>query len=173
MVANAISRPSDSFLLGDKFAAHQLAVNEVYCQARKGKGLEKATHLHWRPGTEPVAPSVPIIPDVYFEIRTPEFIRPVFLEVDLGTEGLPVWSKKIEAYLSLASSGEFERIFTRPRFAVAVVTNSEKRMQSLRSHIAKFTSKLFYFSTMQRIKAEGFWSRIWLRPDQDQPQSLI
>src|SRR4029077_4541546 len=28
---NDIKRPTDSFLLGDKFVAHQLALNQVYC----------------------------------------------------------------------------------------------------------------------------------------------
>lgn len=96
----------------------------------------------------------------------------MFLEVDLGTEGLPVWKKKVSEYLRLAASGEFERLFSFPRFAVLVVTASEWRMQSLRKETAKITSKLFYFSTLHRIEQQGFWSKVWLRPEGEEPQSL-
>jgi hypothetical protein len=99
-------------------------------------------------------------------------IRPAFLEVDRGTEGLPVWNKKIKEYIGLAASGEFERIFQKPRFSVLVITVSEKRMQSIRTEIKKATAKIFFLSTLERICTQGFWSAIWLRPEGDDFQSL-
>lgn len=173
VVAKPITRPSDSFLLGDKFVAHQLAINDVYCAAQIGSGKNGTPDVHWQAISEPLAQTVPIVPDAYVEIRAHGVIRPMFLEVDLGTEGLPVWSKKTQGYLTFASSGEFERSFQHPRFGVTVVTISEKRMKSLRSQIARSTQKLFYFSTLERIKIHGFWSPVWLRPEGDQMQSLI
>ena len=96
----------------------------------------------------------------------------MFLEVDLGTEGLSVWTKKTNEYVTFASSGEFERIFGRTRFAVLVVASSETRLHSLRAHISKVTSKLFYLSTLARIKSDGFWGPVWFRPEAEQSQSL-
>jgi len=170
--SNAIQRPSDSFLIGDKFVAHQLAINQVYCAAHFQNRANGASVQNWRTFTEAISPSSPIIPDAYFEIHSNETVRPMFLEVDLGTEGLPVWNKKINEYLSLAATGEFERIFQKPRFAVAVVTTSEKRMHSLRLHTTKITQKLFYFTTLKGMQEQGFWSSIWHRPDGKQTQSL-
>jgi len=171
--ANAISRPQDSFLLGDKFVAHQLAINDVYCSATISKDQGSGADTKWHPPANSLRSLSHVVPDAYFEIRFHEVTRPMFLEVDLGTEGLPVWRKKLTEYLSLASSGEFEKIFRHPRFGVAVVASSEKRMLLLQKEISKATQKLFYFTTLEQIKAKSFWSQIWFRPVGDQRQSLI
>jgi hypothetical protein len=170
---NGIQRPADSFLIGDKFVAHQLAINEVFCAAHFHTYIKDKTVKNWKALTKPLSPAISVIPDAYFEIHLNEIIRPMFLEVDQGTEGLTVWSKKINEYLTLASSGDFERLFAHPRFGVLVVAASERRMQSLRTHVAKITPKLFYFTTQERIAAQGFWSAIWFRPEGEQLESLI
>jgi len=170
--ANPLNRPADSFLIGDKFVAHQLAINDVYCAAvsktpKGGPGIQ-----NWRSFQRPVSLTSAIIPDAYFEIRTIEDIRPAFLEVDLGTEAFPVWDRKVKGYVAFAASGEFEKQFGHSRFRVLVVLTSDARMHSLRAHISKTTFKLFYFSTLQKISTEGFWGNIWLRPEGQQTQSL-
>ena len=170
---NALHRPSDSFLIGDRFIGHQLAINEVYCAAAISRHAGDPQIAAFRLISKPVSDAVPLIPDAYFEINTGSFIRPMFLEVDLGTERLSVWNEKIKQYLNLASSGEFERLFARPRFAVLVVTISSGRMHSLRRHIRESTSKLFYFSTLQAINEQGFWQSVWFRPEGEQTQPLI
>lgn len=169
---NGLERPPDSFLIGDKFVAHQLAINQVYCAAVSENPSNEKPIENWEAFTKPISQSLRIIPDAYFEINTTEKRRPIFLEVDRGTEGLPVWNKKINEYLQLAASGEFERIFRRQRFAVLVVALSERRLQSIKSEIRKRTSKLFFLATLQNIRSQGFFSRIWMRPEGEQPQSL-
>jgi hypothetical protein len=170
--ANGINRPKDSFLIGDKFISHQLAINEVYLALHSPHIYEYRINS-WRSFSKPVSSAVPILPDAYFELGLNDTSRPLFLEVDQGTEALSVWTKKIDGHLSLATTGEFERLFQKPRFAVLVVTSSERRMQSLRDHIRKTTTKLFYFSTLEKITAQGFFSPIWLRSEGQQTQSLI
>jgi len=172
VVTHPINRPADSFLIGDKFTAHQLAINDVYCAATSKNPEGKPNIQNWQSFSKPVSLTSAIIPDAYFEIRTIEDIRPAFLEVDLGTEAFPVWDRKVKGYLSLATSGEFEKQFGHSRFRVLVVLPSEARLHSLRAHISKTTSKLFYFSTFQKISTEGFWANIWLRPEGQQTQSL-
>jgi hypothetical protein len=170
---NAVHRPSDSFLIGDRFVAHQLAINEVYCASAIRQHASDPQISAFRLISKPLSDAIPIIPDAYFEINSNSFIRPMFLEVDLGTERHSIWNEKIKQYLNLASSGEFERLFAKPRFAVLVVTTSNGRMHSLRSHIRKSTSKLFYFTTFQALEEQGFWQSIWLRPEGEQTQPLI
>ena len=169
---NAIHRPSDSFLIGDKFVAHQLCINDVYCAVAIRRHSTDPQAAGFRLFSKPVSTSIPLVPDAYFEINTESFIRPMFLEVDLGTERLSIWNEKIKQYLNLATSGEFERLFARPRFSVLVVTTSERRMHSLREHIRKITPKLFYFTTLQAIKEQGFWQSIWFRPEGEQNRPL-
>jgi hypothetical protein len=85
--------------------------------------------------------------------------------MDLGTEALPVWSRKVTEYLKLAATGAFREIVSHPQFAVLVVTDTEERMHLLRRHIAKQTQKLFWFQTLSNIKRQGFWSAFWLRSE--------
>ncbi len=169
---NGIKRANDSFLIGDKFVAHQLAINQVYCQACFSTYIEDRAVKSWQTFSKPISPSIPLIPDAYCEISANGAVRPMFLEVDLGTEGSAVWQKKIDQYLSLAVSGEFERTFGHPRFGVMVVSTSEKRLSALRGYIRKATQKIFYLTTLEKINAHGFYSPIWLRPDGEQTQSL-
>ncbi len=97
----------------------------------------------------------------------------MFLEVDLGTEALRIWKVKTENYLRLATSGEFAATFGRPQFRVLVACRSEARLQPLRSLIASFTDKIFWFATLDAINRDGFWSPIWVRPKSEQKQSLL
>lgn len=168
----ASSRPQDSLLIADRAVAHTLVISQVYCAGLRNSA-SGATIQNWEFPWKTISPNIRIIPDAYFQIQTSDVTRPMFLEVDLGTEGLPVWNKKVTAYHQLAASGEFERLFSFPRFAVLVVTASERRMHSLRKETAQATSKLFYFSTLHQIEHQGFWSKVWLRPDGDDLQSLI
>ncbi len=173
VLCKPLNRPADSFLIGDRFTAHQLSISDVYCAAIKRPLQVNSCVQHWRNFVKPLSKSASVIPDAYFEIHADDTMKPVFLEVDLGTEALKVWNAKIEGYLQLARSGEFEKEFGANRFSVLVVASSEQRMQSLRTHIRKTTPKLFYFSTLQKVVTEGFWKDIWLRPEGTQSQLLI
>src|SRR5262249_27709999 len=112
-------------------------------------------------------------PDGYLEIAAKEATRAMFLELDRGTEALKVWQQKIAYYLQLALSGVFQQQFRQPQFRVLVVANTERRLANIRSTVAKSTDKIVWFTTLDAIKRDGFWSPIWLRPLGDQRQSLI
>ena len=146
----------DSFLLGNAFVAHQLALGDLYIVAI-GQGI------NWQQLTAPLSSAVQLIPDAL--ITNAE--RSFFIEMDLGTETLPVWAKKVSAYVRLALTAGFRSIISHPQFAVLVVADSEPRLEMLRRHIAKQTSKLFWFSTLNTIIGQGFWSASWLRATGD------
>jgi hypothetical protein len=113
---------------------------------------------------EALSPSVPLVPDGYFEIVQAGTVHPMFLEVDLGTESSRVWKRKVELYLKLAIGGEFERFFHAKRFRVLVVLHSQRRLEAVRRTVAGRTEKLFWFSTQEELTAQGLCSAIWLRP---------
>jgi hypothetical protein len=117
--------------------------------------------IRWRTFPVPPVPSISVIPDAQIESSAQSFL----LEMDLGTEALPVWSRKVTEYLKLAATGAFREIVSHPQFAVLVVTDTEERMHLLRRHIAKQTQKLFWFQTLSNIKRQGFWSAFWLRSE--------
>lgn len=143
----------DSILLGNSFATHQLALSDIYIGAAAGQAIR------WRTFPTPLVPSIPLIPDALIETSAQAF----FLEVDLGTEPLPVWSRKVTLYLKLAVSGAFREHIARPKFAVLVVTETNDRLEQLRRHITKQTQKLFWFQTLSIIQRQGFWADSWLR----------
>ncbi len=143
----------DSILLGNSFATHQLALSDIYIDAATGQAIR------WKTFSVPLVPSIHLIPDALIESSTQAF----FLEMDLGTEPLPVWSRKVALYIKLAVSGAFREHIAYPKFAVLVVTESNDRLEQLRRHITKQTQKLFWFQTLSIIQRQGFWVASWLR----------
>jgi hypothetical protein len=110
----------------------------------------------------PIEPA--LTPDAYLELSAPSGVRASFLEVDLGTEALPVWRSKVERYLALARSGAVERLLGHPHFSVLAVTHSRRRMESLRTSTRGLTDKIFWFADIPTIKSEGVYSAVWMRP---------
>jgi hypothetical protein len=170
----AIQRKTDELLVNDLFLEHQLAINGIFIILKyRPVPVPGVRLLSWKTFQEQISQALPLIPDAYFELATPTDIRPMFLEVDRGTETLKTWKKKIEAYLKLAVSGEFASRFHQAQFRVLVVAPSERRCRNIRSTVATYTDKVFWFSTIEFINRDGFWSPIWLRPNGERKQSLI
>jgi hypothetical protein len=165
-----LQRGEDELLVGEAFVEHQLAANWCWISMKCGPEFNLIRFVRFN---EPVSKSLPLAPDGYAELNVSGVVQPVFLEVDLGTETSKVWGRKVDLYLQLAASGEFERKFRQPRFKVAVVCTSERRMQSLRRAIRKHTTKLFYLSLLQIIKRDGLIASHWLRPNGDATQPLV
>jgi hypothetical protein len=166
-----LQRRSDALLTTDIFAVHQLAINSVLLAAKKPQAsVELIRALAFR---QVLSPDVPLIPDAYFELRSPSGIAPMFVEVDLGNESLNIIEKKALQYIRLATSGEYERIFQQPRFRVLFVAASERRLRNIRKLIAKRTDKLFWFATLNAINSEGLFAPIWFRPEGEERQPLL
>ena len=156
------------------FLKHRLEINKVHLVVQyAGIPAPGWWFVRWQAFQRPLSASVPLIPDGYFEIGSQQGFRPAFVEVDLGTEAVPVLTKKASLYLTLATSGEFSQLFNRSQFRVLVITTSARRLQNLRSAIAKLTDKIFWFGTLGEISPARFWSAVWLRPTGDQPQSFL
>jgi len=159
-------RTQDKVLVADFFVAHQLSINEIYCAVKYAPIPIPATKLRrWVSFHQPLESGIRLIPDGYFELVTPQ--------KTLGHEGLSVWKAKVRNYLQYAVSGNFEKRFGQPQFRVLVVTDSERRMQSLRAATASLTEKIFWFSTFDSIATHGFWSSVWLRTNKEGRQCLV
>jgi hypothetical protein len=154
----------DALITSSQFLAHQLAVNAVFLLARFHPLPAGVNCERWMNFREALSPSVPLVPDGYFEIVQDGVVHPMFLEVDLGTESSRVWKRKVELYLKLAIGGEFERLFHTKRFRVLVVLQSQRRLEAVHRTVAGRTEKLFWFSTQDELTTEGLCSAIWLRP---------
>lgn len=155
------------------FLLHRLAINEIYI-ALKYRDLPKPDMRLscWVSFREPLSQAIPLTPDGYFELVVDGNTKATFLEVDLGTEALPVWIRKTQLYLQMALSGNFTQWFGQSQFRVLVIATTDRRLQNIRTAIAKQTDKIFWLTTFEEINQRGFWSQIWLRPAGDQKSAL-
>lgn len=147
------------------FLEHQLTINEVYLAAKyRGIPLPGIRFRRWVTFREPISKTIPIKPDGYFELDTPQGIRAVFVEVDLGSESTKVWEQKVERYVLLATSGIFTEQFRLSQFRILALTTTEKRLQNLRAATASKTDKLFFFTPLGDVRTRGLFAPIWQRP---------
>jgi hypothetical protein len=167
-----LQRRKDESSMGGAFVQHQLALNDIYCTLKfQPIPLVGASFVRWLTWDVPLAPS--LLPDGYLELQTPTGVLAAFVEVDLGTERTAIWVEKVRQYLELARTGDYERRFGQSRFRVLVLANSERRMQSIRKSVAALTEIIFWFSTLNLVRAGGFFRSVWLRPKGDEPLPLI
>ena len=156
------------------FLKHGLEINRVHLLVQYNSiPVPGWWFASWQSFQKPLSATLPLIPDGYFELGSSQGFRSVFVEVDLGTEAVPVLAKKANLYLQLAASGEFQQIFGRSQFRVLLVTTSERRLQNIRAAIAKVTDKIFWLGTLDLTSPDKFWSVSWLRPTGDQLQSIL
>lgn len=160
-----LRRKEEATLIADFFVTHQLAINGLYCMVKfQPIPIENTRFMRWETFFQPVDTDKSLIPDGYVEIRASNKDTAAFLEVDLGHESRTVWRKKVESYLRYGTSGDFPKRFHQHQFRTWVVTDSKRRMNSLREVTAAITQKIFRFTTFESIAREGLWSPIWLRP---------
>lgn len=169
-----LRRRKDETVVADFFVQHQLTVNAVYCALKFGAiPVPGVRFVNWLSFYEPLAPGLSLIPDGYVELSTSQGIEPMFIEVDLGHEGLAIWKEKAKQYLQLALQGEFARQFKQPRFRVLVLAHSVRRVHSIRMAVAGVTQKIFWFAVTDAARGEKFFARVWLRPVGDTYQPLF
>ena len=168
-------RRNDEAVTVDFFVYHQLGINDIYCTFKyRPIPLADTRLARWESFNRPIDSQSSLKPDGYLEVQSPQGTIAAFLEFDLGHENLTVWKGKVEAYLRYAVSGEFGRGFHQPQFRVIVVTDSERRRETLRKSIATITDKIFWITTTDSIHRDGLWSPIWFRPRGDhEPISLL
>jgi len=169
-----LRRRRDELSVADIFVSHQLKINEIYCLVKyRPIPVPETKFVRWVSFSQPLATESSLIPDGYVEIATPRDFVAAFLEVDLGHESRSVWRTKVESYLRYAVSGDFTKQRNQPQFRTLVVTNSERRMNSLRIATRELTEKIFWFTTFELIGREGIWSPIWQRLKNDERQTLL
>ena len=167
-----IRRKRGQTVVGDLFVEHQTHINSIYVAVKFGP-MPSARVRRWISFNRPVSRAARLIPDGYTEIEASGETQCMFLEVDLGTEALRTWDRKVREYLQFAIGGDFERRFHGKRFRVLVIANSDKRLANIRERVTRATDKIFWFTTFESINRDGPWCPIWLRPRGNLRQSLL
>src|SRR6266550_2494437 len=140
MPHRAMRMRSDELITVSSSLEHQLGINELYCLIKyRQAAIDSQKLVRWDNLYRPIDSKQSLIPDAYIEISESGQTIAAFLEFDLGHENLIVWKKKVEKYLQYAISGEFESLVHQSQFRVLVVTNSERRLESLQKATATVT----------------------------------
>jgi hypothetical protein len=176
----AITEAMLSFTLAAETAGLQVVAWHDGDAFHHATGLPRRLEVPWRSSKV----DVPLHPDAYFALASPEGRRDHFLlEVDRGTEpiarshmsGGSSILRKIAAYWQLYASRRNERAGM-PSFRVLTVTTSETRVENMRALARAMDPKgrgsaLFLFTTSDRITLDDpspvLTAPIWLTPVED------
>lgn len=116
---------------------------------------------------------LPVRPDAFFGLKTDQGKSYFFLEVDMGTESLKRFAKKIIAYKQYWKSGKYTQKYGYKHFRVLTVAESERRLVNLIDATAKAGGKsMFLFTTFDGIE-KSILGPVWFSPVSGEPSSLL
>jgi hypothetical protein len=166
-------KSNNPIVAGQPLLEHQLRLNELYLafQLTRPEALRLTDWQTFK--RSPFTTVASLIPDAYAVIATDTKERPLFVEIDLATEPLRTWARKVERYVAAARSGEFQRRFGYEQFSVAVIVPSMRRLDTVRQTIAASTSKVFWLTTFEAVQPSVIASNVWWRPHGDHPVEII
>lgn len=150
------------------FLQHQLGLVDIRIAIE-----QSATELLWRSDKELAPLKLSVVPDAYVECQIGATTIVAFVEYDRATEPLGRIERKAKAYLDLAYSGTFTRLFNRKYFRVLVIADGTRRRQELSRTIARLTDRVFRLAVLSELKVQGLPAAIWRRPGADAPEPLI
>ena len=96
-----------------------------------------------------------------------------FLEVDRSTMSNARFQAKVKVYLDYAQSGLYQQRYGLKFFRVLVVTKTNERLINLKSATEKLTDKIFWFTTADKLTANGVFDEIWEKPAKPGTFSLL
>ena len=153
--------------MSDVFLAHQLGLVDIRI------AFEQHTTLaRWLTEKDLTGFSLGLVPDAYLEYEVNGLTYCAFVEYDRGTETLGRIERKVRAYLDLAHSGRFERMFKRKFFRVLMVTDGLGRLMTLSQAAARITDKVLRFTRLVDLLHGGPLLSIWCRPGASTSESL-
>lgn len=179
----------DHLKVGTLFLSHSLAISEfrlkitLACRAANipiwewcGEGQLKKNYdkvsISTSSGNIRV---VPIIPDGYFVLQTPQGKRHFALELDRGTMDWKRFRAKIEGYMVYSESGAYNKRYGTNSLRVLTVTESERRLKNLAA-LTKRTGGMsrFWFASLDNLTPQNILSHpIWTVADRRGQYSLI
>ncbi len=167
------------------FLEHTLAISEFWvCLELAAKERKEIEILFWKRQGEALKDKVsdpdrkqkylPVTPDAFFGILSPKGKSYFFLEVDLGTQSLKRFKKKIIAYRQYWKSGKYQEKYGFKSFRVLTITTSEKRLKNLIVAARDCGAKsMFLFTAQDLTKPNKVFDNIWYLPVSSDPMSIL
>ncbi len=106
------------------------------------------------------------------ELRNTHF----FVEADLGSETVGTFARKIERYLALWQSGQYQAKYQTNILRVLTVTTSQRRLNNLKKRAEKLgAANWFWFTTFDTLFLDDtvLTDAIWHVAGQEKPYAII
>lgn len=113
----------------------------------------------------------PLVPDGWFAWTEQGRRFNCFVEVDLSTEGLTQWRKRVLDFLTYAESGLHQKLFLFKSFRVLIVALGRRRLENLRK-TSEHADRLFLFAELREITAQTILGTTWLPVQGSERRSL-
>jgi hypothetical protein len=165
------SQPIATRSASESFLYHQLFLNDIRFVFQDAE-IANYRFAGWTTEETLRRKELGLVPDAMVEYHWGEAPYSAFIEADRATEGAKRFTEKVSAYLTLAFSGKFARIFDRRFFRVLVVAPDVRRVEFLRRVIARNTNKIFWLTSASELRRAGPLAQIWRRPASDALHSL-
>lgn len=175
----------DHLKVGTLFLSHALSISEFRLRITLACQAAGIPILEWRGErelkkdydrvtvTSPTSSTrtIPIIPDSYFVLQTPQGNRHFVLELDRGTMEGKRFRAKVEGYTEYFKSGAYKQRFGTNSLRVLTVTESQRRMKNLKIITERAGGKSrFWFISLDTLNSENVLAQaVWdvaHRPDQ-------
>lgn len=90
-----------------------------------------------------------------------------FVELDLSTETLKVWERKLDNYQAYSDSGMHRKLFGFLAYRVLVVAKSQQRIAHLQQ-ITRNAGRMFVFAEASGLNAKNILDSVWLGATQEE-----
>jgi hypothetical protein len=112
-------------------------------------------------------------PDGFSQYEYQDRLFSFFVEVDLATMSNKAFAGKVQRYLDYSKSGRYQDRFGTRFFRVLVATVGSERLKNLKQTTEKLTDNIFWFTTLENIRREKFFGKVWHRAGKDGLHSLL
>jgi hypothetical protein len=165
--------------MADAFVDHGLLVAAAWAHTKAVLRGSRARSFRWLAERELRARGwwvedprtghrIPVLPDGYAEIGLPGGgVHAFLVEVDMGSQTLAAFGRKVRAFEEWLRSGAFERALGPETFEVAVLTHSRRRLEHL-CRVARdelFQTERwdsYLFATFEALEADDFAGYGWM-----------
>lgn len=164
-----------SLEVGCSASVHQNGNNSIeLAQWQSGEAVKFAVSLQTK-GER--TQTVKLIPDGFFALRSHGQRLFYFLEVDRGTESLPVLMVKCRVYYAYWQSGGFGKDFSllpQVAFRVLFVLHSARRLETMRKAVAALPHgrKMFWMTTEEEVTPHRVLEPVFHEVGGDRRQAL-
>lgn len=114
-----------------------------------------------------------VAPDAFFGLALPGGSTYFFVEVDLGTETLERFRRKVRAYQEYWRSGRYTERYDHRYFRVLTVAETTGRLANLIEVCAEEGARQMFLFTGAAAVTERVLARVWFIPGSLEPVSLL